>query len=291
MNLQVGIDLGGTKTEIAALQGESLVARFREDTAKNYEGSLQQIQNLIEKIQKEIGHPIRRVGIGTPGAISKKTGLIKNANSTWLIGKPLQQDLEKILKIEVAIENDANCLALSEAVDGAGRDYKTVFAIILGTGVGGGLTVNKKLISGPNSITGEWGHNPLPWPNAQELPGPRCYCKRSGCIETFLSGPALEQQYAMIFQSQLKATAIATSTEAQTLMSQFFDRLARSLASVINLIDPNIIVVAGGLNKIEGIYTEVPKLLGRYVFSDSVETPIVKAAHGDSSGVRGAAWL
>lgn len=282
--MKIGIDLGGTKTEIIALDDVRIIQRFREDTVKNYEGSLEQIKNMLQKMERNIGVPIRRVGIGTPGAISKKSGLVKNANSTWLIGKPMQRDLEKLLNIEVAVENDANCLALSEAVDGAGKNFENVFAIILGTGVGGGIAVNRKIISGANSIAGEWGHNPLPWPTRDELPGPKCYCGKSGCIESFLSGPGLESHHP-----GMSATEIAAKN--LPVMRKYFDQLARSLANVINILDPDVIVVAGGLNKIDGIYSEVPKLLPKYVFSDSVETPIVKAMHGDSSGVRGAAWL
>ncbi len=293
MTPQIGIDLGGTKTEIIALDGEKILARLREETAKTYEGSLKQIQSLIQKISKEIGQEITKLGIGTPGAISKKTGLMKNANSTWLNGKPLKTDLQKLLNIKVEIENDANCLALSEAIAGAGRDFKSVFAIILGTGVGAGIVIDKKLVSGPNSISGEWGHNPLPWPAADELPGPKCYCGKSGCIETFLSGPALEKNFSRQFEApkNLSATQIATLPAAKALMEKYFDYLARALASVINILDPEVIIVAGGLSKISAIYSEVPKLLPKYIFSDSVETKLVPAQHGDASGVRGAAWL
>ena len=289
--IAVGIDLGGTKTEIIALSGANVLHRFRENTEKSYAGSIQQIKDMIAKMKNEIKSSIKRVGIGTPGTISKKTGLIKNANSTWLIGKPMQKDLEKLLRIEVVMEDDANCLALSEAVDGAGKDFDSVFAIILGTGVGGGIAINGKIVSGANSVAGEWGHNSLPWPKADELPGRQCYCGKFGCIETFLSGPAIEFFHPEFMATEVAEQAKNLDPNANQTMDKYHDRLARSLASVVNILDPDVIVVAGGLCNIESIYREVPKLLPKYVFSDSVETPIVKAKHGDASGVRGAAWL
>ncbi len=211
------------------------------------------------------------VGVGIPGALSRVTGLVKNANSTWLIGKPLKQDLERALQREIRIENDANCFALSEAVDGAGRDADVVFGVILGTGVGGGLVLNKELIQGANAIAGEWGHNPLPMPTGSDLPLPECYCGRKGCIETYLSGPAFARDHENL--------------------DRYHERLARALAGVINVLDPEVIVLGGGMSNLPSLYTEVPRLWGRYVFSDQVATRLMPPVHGDASGVRGAAWL
>ena len=211
------------------------------------------------------------VGVGIPGALSRVTGLVKNANSTWLIGKPLKQDLERALQREIRIENDANCFTLSEAVDGAGRDADVVFGVILGTGVGGGLVLNKELIQGANAIAGEWGHNPLPMPTGSDLPLPECYCGRKGCIETYLSGPAFARDHENL--------------------DRYHERLARALAGVINILDPQVIVLGGGMSNIPSLYDEVPRLWQRYVFSDHVATRLVPPVHGDASGVRGAAWL
>jgi fructokinase len=221
--------------------------------------------------------------------LSKVTGLVKNANSTWLIGKPLKSDLEKALGREVRLENDANCFALSEATDGAGRGAAVVFGVILGTGVGGGLAVDGRIISGVNAIAGEWGHNPLPAATREDLPLPACYCGRRGCIETYLSGPGLARDHERLTGKQLAAEAIVSLQDEALL--RYEERLARALGSVINLLDPDVIVLGGGMSNAARLYTEVPRLWSRYVFSDHVATRLSRPAHGDSSGVRGAAWL
>ncbi|BAE51780.1 Transcriptional regulator/sugar kinase [Paramagnetospirillum magneticum AMB-1] len=229
------------------------------------------------------------MGIGIPGTISPRTGLIKNANSTWLIGKPLDRDLETALGRPVRLANDADCFALSEATDGAGAGFDTVFGVILGTGVGGGIVAHGRLLSGPNAIAGEWGHNPLPWPEDAERPGPACYCGRSGCIETFLSGPGLARDHG----GGLSAEQLATSDDAAAgaALARYERRLARALAAVINVIDPHVIVLGGGLSKLDRLYRNVPALWEGFVFSDHVDTLLRPPRHGDSSGVRGAAWL
>jgi fructokinase len=269
--LRIGVDLGGTKIEAIAL-GDGGNELFRKRIAAPrdvYADTVGAIARLVEETEAAVGAK-GTVGIGIPGMLSRVTGLVKNANSTWLIGKPLKEDLEKRLDQKVRIENDANCFALSEAVDGAGQGAEVVFGVILGTGVGGGISVNCRVLAGVNAIAGEWGHNPLPLPTAEDLPLPRCYCGRTGCIETYLSGPALQRDGDM---------------------ARYQERLARSLASVINMLDPEVIVLGGGVSNIESLYTEVPRLWGRYVFSDHVATRLARHAHGDSSGVRGAAWL
>ena len=229
------------------------------------------------------------VGIGIPGALSKVTGLVKNANSTWLNGKPLKEDLERRLKREVRIANDANCFALSEAMDGAGKGADVVFGVILGTGVGGGIAVHKKIITGVNAIAGEWGHNPLPLPTGADLPLPRCWCGRSGCIETYLSGPGLARDYAQATGKRLPAEEIVSLKDQY--LERYEERLARTLAGVINVLDPDVIVLGGGMSNVPRLYTEVPRLWVKHVFSDHVATRLVRNIHGDSGGVRGAAWL
>jgi fructokinase len=246
-----------------------------------------------------IEHQVDRsgsVGIGTPGSLSLQTGLIRNSNSTVLNGKPLNRDISRILKRPVRLENDANCFALSEAIDGAAREVESVFGVILGTGVGGGLVVRGRVIAGRNRIAGEWGHNPLPWPKADERPGPACYCGKTGCIETFLSGPSLATHFRTAAARDLSAKDIARAAEAQDpealqAIELYEDRLARGLAQVINIFDPDTIVLGGGLSNIKRLYQTLPRLIPRYVFSDSFETAIVPAVFGDSSGVRGAALL
>jgi fructokinase len=289
-SFRFGIDLGGTKTEAIALdrQGRELARRRVATERGSYEGTIRTIAALIEGLEAELGGR-GSVGIGIPGTISPKTGLVKNANSTWLIGKPFDRDLEAVLGRPVRLANDADCFALSEASDGAGMGFATVFGVILGTGVGGGLVVHGKLVCGPNAIAGEWGHNPMPWPRDEERPGPACYCGRSGCIETFLSGPGLARDHGQ----GLTAEAIAQdgSPAAQAAMDRYRHRLARALASVINVIDPHVIVLGGGLSKISSLYEAIPHLWGDWVFSDHVDTLLRPPVHGDSSGVRGAAWL
>ena len=271
MGVRIGIDLGGTKIEALALDeaGRELFRKRVPTPRDDYAGTVRAIRNLVvefEERQKEKSS----VGVGIPGALSRVTGLVKNANSTCLNGKPLKQDLEAALGREVRIANDANCFTLSEAVDGAGRDARVVFGVILGTGVGGGISFEKRIHEGVNAIAGEWGHNPLPLPRAEDLPLRPCYCGRSGCIETYLSGPALEKE---------------GNSE------RYEERLAKSLASVINVLDPDVIVLGGGVSNVKRLYENVPKLWAPYVFSDAVATRLLPPAHGDSGGVRGAAWL
>jgi fructokinase len=276
--------LGGTKIEGLALDVEGReVFRKRIPTPRgDYGATISSVQSLV----REIGEG--SVGIGIPGAESRATGLIKNANSTWLIGKPLARDLEAALGRPVRLENDANCFALSEAVDGAAQGAPVVFGVILGTGVGGGVVVDGKVIRGANAIAGEWGHNALPQPGNQDLPLPPCYCGRAGCIETYLSGPGLARDHEQVTGERLAPEQVVLHEKT---MARYEERLARALASVINVLDPDVIVLGGGMSKVARLYTQVPRLWGRHVFSDRVATRLVPPVHGDSSGVRGAAWL
>jgi fructokinase len=297
MTLALGIDLGGTKIEIIGLgeDGAVLLRRRRPSPRGSYRATLDAIRQLVAEAESELGAPAT-IGVGTPGAISPATGLLKNSNSTWLNGKPLDRDLADLLERPIAMANDADCLALSEATDGAAAGAATVFAVILGTGVGGGLAVHGKVLAGPNAIAGEWGHNPLPWPTADELPGPPCYCGLSGCIETWLSGPGLARDYRAHTGTEREPPAIVAAARArdpaaEAALCRYEDRLGRGLASVINLLDPQAIVLGGGLSRLDRLYAAVPANWGRYVFSDVVRTALLPALHGDSSGVRGAAWL
>ena len=297
MALRLGVDLGGTKIEIVALDdgGRELLRRRLPTPQGDYAATLDTIDALVRDAEAHLGQA-GTVGVGTPGALSRATGLLKNSNSAVLNGRPLLRDLEAKLDRPARIANDANCFALSEAVDGAGKGAETVFGVILGTGVGGGVVVRGHVLAGPNAIAGEWGHNPLPWPCPDELPGPPCYCGKHGCLETFLSGPGLSRLHQAAHGESLDAKAIADRAaegdEAceQTLQA-YEDRLARGLAHVINLLDPEVIVLGGGLSNLERLYANVPKLWGRYVFSDRVDTRLERNVHGDSGGVRGAAWL
>lgn len=276
--MRIGVDLGGTKIEVVVLDaaGEERLRRRVPTPAGDYAATVSAIAALVREAQNMAGDRAP-IGIGTPGCTSKRSGLIINANSTVLIGKPLQQDVERAIGRRVRMTNDANCFALSEATDGAAAGAAVVFGVILGTGVGGALAVNGRVVDGANGIAGEWGHNPLPWPQADELPGARCYCGKYGCIETFLSGPALARE---------------RSTEGDSAaMQRYEDRLARALATILNVVDPDVIVLGGGVSNVERLYESVPRLLPRYVFSDAVRTELVQARHGDSSGVRGAAML
>ncbi len=281
---RIGIDLGGTKIEALALDATGReVFRKRIRTPRgDYGATISAVQSLV----REIGEG--SVGIGIPGAESRATGLIKNANSTWLIGKPLAKDLEAALGRPVRLENDANCFALSEAVDGAAKGAPVVFGVILGTGVGGGIVVDGKVIRGANAIAGEWGHNALPQPGSQDLPLPPCYCGRAGCIETYLSGPGLSRDHEQVTGERL---APERAVLHEKTMARYEERLARALAAVINVLDPDVIVLGGGMSNVARLYTQVPRLWGRHVFSDQVATRLVPPVHGDSSGVRGAAWL
>ncbi|MGH7117231.1 MAG: ROK family protein [Stellaceae bacterium] len=294
---RIGIDLGGTKTEGVAIDAAGSVhARRRLATPTgDYRATIAAIVAVVATIEQQLGHGAS-VGIGMPGAISPTTGRVMNANSTWLNGRPLQQDLEATLARRVRLANDANCFALSEAVDGAAANAQTVFGVILGTGVGGGIAIGGRILAGANAIAGEWGHNPLPRPAPDELPGPPCWCGRSGCIETFLSGPALAADHRRHTGQSLDPPAIAHAAgrgdpDCGASLARYADRLARGLAAVINLIDPEAIVLGGGLSAIAALYGEVPRRWGRYVFSDRVSTRLVAPAHGAASGARGAAWL
>lgn len=275
-------------------QGQILLRRSIPTPQADYEATIKAIRNLVRAADSDLGQQ-GTVGVALPGALSPATGLVKNANSTCLIGHAFDRDLAAALGRPVRTANDADCFALSEATDGAGAGYATLFGVILGTGVGGGIVVNGALLAGPNAIAGEWGHNPMPWPRPGEWPGPACYCGRSGCIECFLSGPAFERDYEISGNIRLKATEIAAQAAhepaAETTLARYEERLARALAHVINILDPHVIVLGGGLSGIDRLYASVPAIWGRFVFSDRVDTRLVKARHGPSSGVRGAAWL
>jgi fructokinase len=291
----LGIDLGGSKIEIAAFapDGCELLRRRVATPQGDYRATLDAIATLVAGAERDLGAR-GSVGVGMPGAESRVTGLIKNANSTCLIGQPLRRDLETLLLREVRLANDANCFALSEAVDGAAAGAEVVFGVIVGTGCGGGVVVRGRVLDGANAIAGEWGHNPLPWPLDAERPGPACYCGKHGCIETWLSGPGLARDFHAHSGRRLDARAIAAATgdaDCEVALARYEDRMARGLAQVINLLDPEVIVLGGGLSGIARLYDNVPRLWGRYVFSDHVTTRLLPPVHGDSGGVRGAAWL
>jgi fructokinase len=291
---RIGIDLGGTKIEIAALDGDGrLVIRRRIATPPGYAATLAGIATLVGEAETELGASAS-VGVGIPGVISPASGVVKNANSIALNGHAFDRDISTLLGREVRVANDANCFALSEAVDGAGKGAHVVFGVILGTGCGGGVVIDGKVLEGRHRITGEWGHTPLPWPRVEELPGPLCWCGRHGCLETMLSGPGLAADCdgaGVRDASGLPARAAAGDARAAAALARHADRLARGLAVVINILDPDVIVLGGGLSNMQHLTAEVPARIRRYVFSDVVGTPIVRNAHGDASGVRGAAWL
>ncbi|MDZ4334806.1 MAG: ROK family protein [Pseudomonas sp.] len=291
-SLKLGIDLGGSKVEIIALKNGQQVLRRRAPTPQgDYQKTVALIASLVEDCERELGSR-GSVGVGIPGTRSPDHGRIKNANSQCLIGEDLQADLEQRLQRPIRLANDADCFALSEACDGAGEGAISVFGVILGTGVGGGLVVRQQLLSGPNAIAGEWGHNPLPWRHNEDGPTRRCYCGQDDCIETFLSGPGWAARSNLgLDASALVSAAEAGDPAAQQAVARYCDQLARGLASVINLIDPHVIVLGGGLSNCTALYSQVTPLLPRYVFSDQVNTRLLQAKHGDSSGVRGAAWL
>ena len=295
--IRIGIDLGGTKIAGIALgPSGAVLAEQRVPTPRgDYAATLDAIRGLVAILELRAGG-MGSVGVGMPGSISLKSGLAQNANSTWLNGKPFEQDLARILGQPVRTANDANCFTLSEAVDGAGQGAKSVFGVILGTGCGGGLVHDGHLISGARGIGGEWGHNPLPWPSLEECPGPRCWCGRFGCIETWVAGPALAADHARMTGVALNAPAIVAAAEtgdtaAQATLDRHADRLARGLAMVINIFDPEIIVLGGGLSELKHLYQKVPPLMAPHVFCDSPEIVIRPPKHGATSGVRGAAWL
>jgi fructokinase len=328
MSLRIGIDLGGTKIEAIALDRGRELARARVNTPRDdYDATLQAIVDLVATLERRT-NATGTVGVGSPGALAPDTSLVKNANSTWLIGRPMLSDLETRLARPVRIANDANCFAVSEAADGAGAGADVVFGVIIGTGTGAGIVVRGHVLTGANAVAGEWGHNPLPWPAPDEWPGPACYCGRTGCIETFLSGPGLSRDLAaragrILEPSEILANAANGDADAEAAVVRYEDRMARALAGVINVIDPDVIVLGGGLSNIGRLYERVPPLWARYVFgairetrrsgpsalADAtadrrspgggwsgppegvVRTRLLRAAHGDSSGVRGAAWL
>lgn len=305
--MNLGIDLGGTKIEILALDdnGKEL-HRTRTPTPKNdYQEILSTITKLVTETETTLNQK-GTVGICTPGATSLETGLLKNSNTVCMNGMPFKKDLEKILQRKIAIANDANCFALSEATDGSAKGAEIVFGVIVGTGTGGGIVVNGKVLTGCNSISGEWGHNPLPWPNIDELPGLECYCGKFGCIETWISGPGFlrnfntannkinnehEEQKLPLTTKEIVAQAEQGNEHCEEAMRNYEDRMARSLSHLINILDPDVIVLGGGMSNIERLYTNVPKIWHKYIFSDSINTKLVPPTHGDSSGVRGAAWL
>jgi fructokinase len=295
--LRLGVDLGGTKIEIVALgdAGQQLLRRRIATPQGDYAATIGAVSRLVMAVETELGQR-GSLGIGIPGAESLAGGAIKNANSTCLIGRPLRADLEALLQREIRLANDANCFALSEASDGAGRAAEVVFGVILGTGVGGGIVVRGHLLSGANAIAGEWGHNPLPLPEAADLPLPACYCGRHGCIETYLCGPALSREHAqqtgeILTPAHIDKRASAGDPACEATLQRYEARLGRALAGVINLLDPQVIVLGGGLSNLQRLYRNLPACCGPHVFSDHFYTKILPPAHGDSSGVRGAAWL
>jgi fructokinase len=295
--MRIGIDLGGTKIEGVAMDAEGVeLGRQRVATPRqDYDGTLRAIAGVVAALEQRVGGPAS-IGVGMPGIISPATGLVKNANSTWLIGRRFDHDLAAVLGRPVRLANDANCFALSEATDGAAAGARVAFGVILGTGVGGGLVIDGRILEGAHHIAGEWGHNPLPAPTDEERPGPPCYCGRRGCIETFLSGPGWADDTARRTGRSIDAAALADAArrgdrDACAAVARYGDRLARALATVINIVDPDVIVLGGGLSNVDALYDEVPRRWAAHVFSDEVHTRLVRARHGDSSGVRGAAWL
>ncbi|MBF0127312.1 MAG: ROK family protein [Magnetococcales bacterium] len=297
--MRIGIDLGGTKIEIALLAetGEILFQQRAPTPQGDYPRTLAVVAGLVASAEQAAGLASRLpLGVGIPGAISPATGRIQNANSVCLIGQDLAGDLSALLQRPVRLANDADCFALSEATDGAGAGAPTVFGVILGTGVGGGVVVGQQPLSGPNAIAGEWGHNPLPWPKPDELPGPPCYCGKRGCIETFLSGPGLALDYELLtgaHRSPLEIARLAAAGDhrAESILARYEDRLARALALVINILDPHVVVLGGGISNLERLYHAIPTLWSAHIFCSQPATRLVRARFGDSSGVRGAAWL
>jgi len=295
--MRIGVDLGGTKIEVLALAGDGReLLRRRVATPKNdYRATLQAITDLVGTIEENVGEQ-GRVGVATPGALSPITGRLKNSNSVCLNGQRFKEDLETLLERNVRTANDANCFTLSEATDGAAEDAEVVFGVIVGTGTGAGIVVNGHLLTGANAIAGEWGHNPLPWPRNDERPGPKCYCGKRGCMETFLSGPGLSNDHRRVTNQVMSAWEIVDEAwhgnrDCEASLKRYEDRMARGLAHVINILDPDVIVLGGGLSNLMRLYVNVPLLWPQYVFTDQIKTPLVPPRHGDSSGVRGAAWL
>ncbi|MBB5342707.1 fructokinase [Tunturibacter empetritectus] len=297
IGMRIGIDLGGTKIEALAIDEHGIeLARHRVDTPRDdYEATIKAMVALVHRMEAETGKT-GTVGAGIPGTISRVTGLVKNANSTWLNGRPFHRDLMATLSREVRVANDANCLAVSEATDGAAASVRFVYGVILGTGCGGGVALEGCVHDGPNGVAGEWGHNPLPWPKTEESPGPACYCGKNGCMEMWVSGTGIALDYKTVTgrartTREIVADFAAGDQAAAETVERFEDRLARGLSNVINILDPDVIVVGGGVSRLEHIYDALPKLLPKYVFGGEASTPVVQAKYGDSSGVRGAAWL
>lgn len=294
--MRIGVDLGGTKIEVVMLDDDGMEhVRRRVPTPPDYEATIAAIVALVTDVEAEVGAR-GAVGVGMPGTLSPQTGVVKNANSTWLIGRPFDRDLAAALGRDVRCANDANCLALFEARDGAGAGARTVFGVILGTGVGGGLVVNGRVLEGSSGLAGEWGHNPLPWPADEERPGRACYCGKRGCIETWLSGPSLRRDHrdgtgATVEASEIAAAASRGDPAANVTLERYGDRLARALASVVNVLDPDLIVLGGGVSNIDALFADVPPRLPAWVFGGETIVSLRRATHGDSSGVRGAAWL
>jgi fructokinase len=296
--MRIGIDIGGTKIEGVALApgGEELARRRLKTPRGDYQDTVDCVAEIVRELEAEVSAPCT-VGVAMPGAISPATGLIKNANSTWLNGQPLDKDLALALDREVRLANDANCFALSEAVDGAGAGHHVVFGVIVGTGCGGGIVIDRQVLTGPHAIAGEWGHNPLPWPDKEEFKAaPKCYCGKRGCLETWISGPGFADDYERISGDFLEPEYVVRAAQhgdsyGKKAIARLVDRMARGLSTVINLIDPDVIVLGGGLSNIAALYDLLPAVLPEYVFSDRIDVAVVPNKHGDSSGVRGAAWL
>ena len=295
--MRIGVDLGGTKIEAIALadDGREIARRRVATPRRDYDATIGAIVALVKGIERDTGRE-GSVGLGMPGALSPASGLVKNANSTWLIGRAIDRDLAQALGRPVRCANDANCFALSEATDGAAAGARVVFGAIVGTGTGGGIVVDGRVLTGPNAIAGEWGHIPLPWPRDEERPGPSCYCGQAGCVETFLSGPGLARDYRQGTGAELEAAEIAARAErgeaaAAAALARYADRMARALAVVLNLLDPDVVVLGGGMSQMMRLYEQVPRLWQEWAFSDRITTPLRPPRHGDSSGVRGAAWL
>jgi len=295
--MRIGVDLGGTKIEAVALadDGRELARRRVATPRQDYDATIRAVAALVGEIEQATGEQ-GTVGVGMPGALSPASGLVKNANSTWLIGRAIDRDLAAALQRPVRCANDANCFVLSEATDGAAAGARVVFGVIVGTGTGGGIVVDGRVLTGPNAIAGEWGHNPLPWPRDDERPGPPCYCGKAGCIETFLSGPGLARNYREATGLELDASEIAARAErgeaaAGSTLARYEDRMARALAALLNLLDPDVVVLGGGISRITRLYTNVPRLWQGWAFSDRITTPLRPPLHGDASGARGAAWL
>ncbi|MFN3522796.1 MAG: ROK family protein [Phenylobacterium sp.] len=291
--IRIGVDFGGTKIEAAALGADGrILARVRGATPKDYDGGLETVRGLVEEAERQAGARARAIGVGGPGSPSPATGLIRNANSTQLNGRPFAADLARALGRPVRYANDANCLALSEALDGAGAGAGTVFAAILGTGCGAGVVVDGRLVEGRNGVAGEWGHMPLPWPREEERPGPRCWCGREGCLELWVSGPGLARDHGAGLTAEAVAAAARTGDSAASqALDRYVDRLARGLAVVIDILDPDVVVLGGGMSNVAELYERLPAAVAPHVFADACEIAVRPAVHGDSSGVRGAAWL